>query len=150
MNLPDHRLEALEQSYGELLALCDGLETVADSLPHAVTARVCLTLAAGLEPLVARTHGLEEDALFPLLQASQRPQLGPTLARLRAEQEADCSAAAEVSEALQDLGNSTSALSADAIGYLLRSFFESMRRHVRGEKELIDMVRRNSQDASAR
>ena len=135
-------LAALEQTYGELLALCDGLEAVADSLPHAVAPRVCLTLAAGIEPLVERAHELENSELFPLLEASQTPHLGPTLARLRADQLTDRSAAAEVSEALHDLGTGQSALSPDAMGYLLRSFFERTRRHVQSEKELIAMVLR--------
>ncbi len=144
MIVPPHRLDPLEQTYGELLALCSGLEIVADSLPHATTPRMCLTLAASLEPLVERTHRLEENLLFPLLEASKNPQWGPTLARLRAEHPADLSAAAEVSEALHDLGHGRSALSPDAMGYLLRSFFESMRRHVQSERELIAMVRRDS------
>ena len=149
MTVPHHRLEALEEVYDELLALCDGLETVADSLPHAVTPRLCLTLAAGLEPLVARTQQLEEEALFPLLASSHSRQWGPTLARLRAEHPADHSIAAEVSEALHDLGNGRAALSPDAMGYLLRSFFESMRRHVQGARELIAMVRRDADDPLA-
>jgi len=147
MSEPHHRLEALEQTYGELLALCDGLETVADSLPHAVTPRMCLTLAASLEPMVARTHRLEEETLFPLLEASQGRQWGPTLARLRAEHLADQSATAEVSEALHDLGSGRSALSPDAMGYLLRSFFDSMRRHVQSEQELIAMAWRDPGNA---
>jgi len=146
MIVPHHRLDALEQTYGELLALCDGLETVADSLPHAATARLCLSLAASLEPLVARTHDQEEQSLFPLLEASQRTQWGPTLARLRAEHLADHSAATEVSEALHDLAAGHSTLSPDAMGYLLRSFFESMRRHVQSEQELVAMVRRDAGD----
>lgn len=142
MTLPPHHLDALDQTYGELLALCDGLETVADSLPHATTPRLCLTLATSLEPLVARTHQLEEALLFPLLEASQNPQWGPTLVRLRSEHLADHGAATEVSEALHDLGDGHSPLSPDAMGYLLRSFFETMRRHVQSARELIAMVRR--------
>ncbi|MGV8854225.1 MAG: hemerythrin domain-containing protein [Devosia sp.] len=139
MILPNRPLEALQQSYGELLALCDGLEAVADSLPQ-VSARICLTLAARVEPLVARTQDLEEAALFPLLEASHNPQLGRTLARLRAEHLADHGAATEVSEALHDQATDHAALSPDAMGYLLRSFFESMRRHVHSEQELIAMM----------
>lgn len=140
MTLPTRPIEALEQSYGELLALCDGLEAVADSLPHTVSNRICLALATRVEPLVARTQQLEEVALFPLLEASRTPHLGRTLARLRAEHLADHSAAAEVSEALHNHARAHSTLSPDAMGYLLRSFFESMRRHVHSEQELIAMV----------
>tara|TARA_R110000868_G_scaffold6485_4_gene36713 strand:+ start:1269 stop:1712 length:444 start_codon:yes stop_codon:yes gene_type:complete len=140
MTLPNRHIAALEQSYSELLALCDALETVADNLPHEINARVCRSLADALEPLVARTHQQEEETLFPLLAASQNPQLSRTLARLREEHLADHSTAAEVSEALHDLSAGASKLSPDAVGYLLRSFFESMRRHVLSEQELLAMV----------
>lgn len=132
-------VEALYQSYDELWALCDALEAVADSLPHNVSARICMTLAANLEPLMARSHRLEEETLFPLLEASKTPQLSHTLARLRDEHLTDDSTAAEVSETLHELGTDRSALSPDAIGYLLRSFFESLRRHIQSERELIAM-----------
>jgi len=141
MTLPNRPIKGLEQSYSELLALCDALEAVADSLPHKVNARTCRTLSEALVPLVSQTHQLEEDALFPLLAASQNPQLSRTLARLREEHISDHSVAAEVSEALHDLSEGQSKLSPDAIGYLLRSFFESMRRHVQSERELLGMVR---------
>ena len=141
MTVLNSRVAALEQSYDELLALCDALEAVADGLPYAVNARVCLGLSASLEPLLARTHGLEEAVLFPLLAASQNPQLSQTLERLRQEHLADHSTAAEVGECLHDLGAGRPTVSADAIGYLLRSFFESMRRHVQSERELLAMAR---------
>src|SRR5690554_3834006 len=134
------RIEALEQCHSEVLALCDGLEAVADSLPHNVQKRICLTLAATLEPLIARTQALEEQALFPLLETIQNPQMARTMARLREEHLADHSAASEVSEALQDLGKDRSKLSPDAMGYLLRSFFVTMRRHVQSERDLIAMA----------
>ena len=140
MTLPNRRIEALEQSYGELLALCDALEAVADSLPHTINARTCTKLSDAAEPVIARVHRVEEEALFPLLATSQKPQLSRTLARLREEHLTDHSVAAEVSEALHGLGTGQSKLSADAVGYLLRSFFESMRRHVQGVHELIAMV----------
>lgn len=136
--LPNSRTAPLEQSYQQLLALCDVLETIADSLPHP-DAGLCITTADALEPLVERTHGLEEDVLFPILEASSRPELNQTVARLRREHLTDMATAGEVSDALRAVASSSSPLSPDAVGYLLRSFFDSMRRHVYGEVELIQL-----------
>jgi hypothetical protein len=134
--LPSFRIEALELSYQGLLDLCDLLEVIADGLPDA-DGRLCIGTADALEPLVAATHVLEEEVLFPMLAASNRSELKHTMARLRREHLSDSYTAEEVSEALHSLVAGRPALSPDAIGYLLRSFFEGMRRHVRGELELI-------------
>lgn len=140
MTRPNAQLAALENSYGEMLALCDALETVADSLPHAINPRICRTLAGAIEPLMARIHQLEEDALFPLMAASQTPDLSNALTRLRAQHIADGSAAAEVSEGLHALAAQTPQLSPDATGYLLRSFFEGMRRHIPAAREFLALA----------
>lgn len=136
--VPNSRTGQLEQNYQRLLDLCDVLEAIADSLPHP-DGRLCMATADALEPLVEQTHGLEEYALFPALMASGRPELEQTAARLRREHLYDSDMASEVSEALRDLVSGRSTLSPDAAGYLLRSFFASMRRHVHGELELLQL-----------
>lgn len=135
---PDRRTGPLERSYQQLLDLCDVLEAIADSLPHP-DAGLCITTADALEPLVKLTHGQEEDVLFPILAASSRPELNQTVARLRREHLSDMATAGEVTDALRAVASSSSPLSPDAVGYLLRSFFDSMRRHVYGELELIEL-----------
>ncbi|MCR6670578.1 hemerythrin domain-containing protein [Devosia ginsengisoli] len=134
--VPQSRTEQLEQNYRTLLALCDALEVIADSLPHADT-RLCLSTADALERLVEDTHEFEERALFPVLLASGRLELEQTVVRLRQEHVSDSDTAGEVSEALHALVAGRSPLSPDAVGYLLRAFFDSMRRHVHGEIELL-------------
>ena len=134
--VPHRRTGQLEQNYRSLLDLCDTLEAIADSLPHADT-RLCLIAADTLEPLVEETHELEEYALFPVLVGSGRLELEHTVVRLRHEHMTDSGTAAEVSEALNALVAGRPALSPDALGYLLRAFFDSMRRHVQGERELL-------------
>lgn len=136
--LPNDPVEALELSYRGLLDLCDILETIADTLPQ-VDARLCLSTADTLEPLVAVTHDLEEDALFPMLAASNLAVLTQTMVRLRREHLYDRSSVGEVGEILRAMATGQPGLSPDAIGYLLRSFFEGTRRHVRGELELIQI-----------
>lgn len=136
--LPNSRTGPLERSYQQLLDLCDLLEAIADSLPHP-DAGLCIATADALEPLVELTHVLEEDVFFPILAASGRPELNRTVARLRREHLSDMATAGEVSDALHDVVTSRSTLSPDAVGYLLRSFFDGMRRHVYGELELIQL-----------
>ena len=136
--LPNSRTGALEQNYQRLLDLCDLLEIIADALPHA-DAGLCISTADALEPLVEAAHVLEEEVLFPLLSASRRPELDRTMARLRQEHLSDSCTAEEVSEILHDMAAGRPALSPDAVGYLLRAFFDGMRRHVRGELELMQL-----------
>lgn len=134
--MPNGGIEALEMNYVALLRLCDRLEMIADCLPGADSS-ICLAISDELEQLVDATHALEEEALFPLLVAVNRVELDKTIARLRQEHLSDSSSAEEVSEILRGLAVGRPDLSADAIGYLLRSFFDAMRRHIRGELELI-------------
>ena len=135
---PNSRTGPLEQSYQRLLDLCDVLEAIADSLSHP-DARQCMATADALEPLVGLTHALEEDVLFPILGASSRPELNQTVSRLRREHLSDTGTAGEVTEALREVASGNSALSPDAVGYLLRSLFDSMRRHVYSALELIQL-----------
>lgn len=133
--LPNSGTGPLERSYQQLLDLCDVLEAIADSLPHP-DAGLCITSADALEPLVELTHLLEGDVLFPILAAPSRSEAN-RMARLRREHLSDTAKAGEVSDAPRAVASSSSPLSPDAVGYLLRSFFDSMRRHVYGELELI-------------
>lgn len=136
--MPLGRTQQLEQNYRGLLALCDRLEVIADNLPHPDTG-LCRTTADALEPLVEDTHDLEEAALFPVLLASGRQELEVAVARLRQEHLSDSGNAGEVSEALRAILAGQPILSPDAMGYLLRSFFDSMRRHVHGELALLHL-----------
>ena len=141
--VPHSRMEQFEQNYQRLLDLCDALEVIADSLPHPDT-RLCLATADALEPLVEEIHSLEESALFPVLMASGRPELEQIVVRLRQEHVTDSGTAGEVSEALHALIAGQSPLSPDAVGYLLRAFFDSMRRHVHSETELLRLFLPNA------
>ena len=60
--------------------------------------------------------------------------------RLRQEHAFDSATALEIQDALTALATGTPALSADATGYLLRAFFESLRRHVHAEQDLIILI----------
>ena len=135
----ESRRMALEQNYQSVLDLCDVLEAIADALPHA-DMRLCMNTAELVEPMIEAIQVLEEDILFPILADSQRREIGQTMERLRQEHLSDSSTAQEVSDALRSFSMGSPTLSYDAMGYLLRAFFDGMRRHIRGELELLRML----------
>lgn len=134
------------------LALCDELEAVADSLPRDIDQQRCLTLARAICPTVARAHLLEENILFPALHRrwSNVPGLAETLERLRFEHYEDMCFAEEVHDALLSVGRGEPTPSAAAIGYMLRGFFEAVRRHIAFESELLVPLLRISAEAVSR
>ena len=121
------------------LALCDELEAVADSLPSRVDRQRCLHLARAVCPIVSSSHDAEERLLFATLERlpNRSADLDRTLDRLRYEHFEDVCFAEELHDALLALGRGEERVSAEAVGYMLRGFFESVRRHVAFERELL-------------
>ncbi|MBU1174081.1 MAG: hemerythrin domain-containing protein [Alphaproteobacteria bacterium] len=122
----------------EQRTLCDALEQIADSLPDAIDRKVCLHVARLLPTLIARAHRYEEEVLFAALD---RPGLTPfdphpTLERLKIEHAGDECFAEELSEVLLSYAEGRPTHSAEATGYMLRGFFEALRRHIAIEEEL--------------
>ena len=122
-----------------LLVLCDELEALADSLPSGTDRQRCLHLARAVPPLVASSHAIEEELLFHPLSclAGRVPDMPSTLERLRFEHHSDLCFAEELNDMLLAFGRGDELMTADAVGYMLRAFFESVRRHVAFEKEIL-------------
>jgi len=133
-------LDSLNRCYDALLALCDRLELVADSLPDHVRPGDCAFLAHEVVEVLARTHDEEEQALLPLLSASPRPEVRQMAERLRREHRIDSNAVFEVQAALLELAAGRPHQEPEALGYLLRAFFETVRRHVRAEQDLLVLL----------
>lgn len=129
-------LRWLDEAYRQQLALCDRLENIADSLPARVDHRECIEAAAALGPMIRDQHHREETVFFPWL--SHRPNAGQALAetleRLTREHFEDECFAEELSETLRRLG-SCEPVNSEALGYMLRGFFEGMRRHIAFERD---------------
>lgn len=132
-------LSRLGACHSNQLDLCDDLEAIADSLPANVDRQQCLHVGRTICRVVADAHRLEEAVLFPAME-----RLSPTLAtmpatieRLRFEHFEDMCFAEEVHDALMAMGRGDPGFSADAAGYMLRGFFEGVRRHVAFERELL-------------
>ena len=127
----------VELAHAEMLRLCGLLEEVADSLPASIDRHKCLMIASELEPLVRGIHRLEEEALFPTYRrALERQGKGSnSLERLIAEHVQDECFAGELTEALLLLGHDGTVENPEAMGFMLRGFFEAKRRHVAFESE---------------
>jgi len=124
------------------LVLCEELEAIADSLPTEIDKQKCLQAARTLYPAIKRAHDFEENSVFPLL--SSGPDLTEALAssieRLRYEHWEDESFAEELSDALARKvtdENTARMQNAETIGYMLRGFFEGLRRHIAFENDHI-------------
>lgn len=125
------------QAQEEQLQLCAELESIADSLPARVDAERCMRAAATLAPLIRGVHDYENTVLFPQIeaQAAQTPDLSKTIARLKTEHFEDECFAEELAERLMQLGSGGRGINMEATGYMLRGFFEAMRRHIAFERD---------------
>lgn len=132
-------VEALEEGHARLARLCAELEKVADALPDNVDLSACNVLAEQTRSLVSDICHGEEDRLFPYLlrRFPDMPDLAPALDRLKAEHHADLCYAEEVEESLTAFAAGRPSLSTDAIGYMLRGFFDGQRRHIAAERQLL-------------
>lgn len=126
----------LSEFFAQQLALCDVLEEIADSLPYALNHQRCLRAAQMIGPLLRGAHAAEEVVLFPRILAAHANG-GSVVEQLRLEHLEDECFAEEVQYELQLLGCRQPVLAPDATGYMLRGFFECLRRHVRHEHELM-------------
>lgn len=120
------------------LELCDVLEKIADQLPDQVDPQNCLNVARSIYPTVKKAHAYEENQLFPFLEANYEQYVMPqTLDRLHCEHWEDESFACEVQEALVNFVSAPQWANTEALGYMLRGFFEGLRRHIAFEQELL-------------
>ncbi len=117
-------------------ALCNAIEEVADTLPDDIDPQRCLRLAMSVIPLVHAAHRFEEDILFETLRETngQDAQLDQIFERLHGEHFEDESFAEEVAECLREIAGGTQA-NFEKAGYMMRGFFEGLRRHVAFERD---------------
>lgn len=130
-------LDWLAGAHREQLLLCDALEEIADSLPASVNRQKCIYAAMVLGPLIHGLHRYEEEVLFPHLTARTKGNalLAETLKRLKFEHCEDECFAEELVDTLLKLGSGTPDVNIEAAGYMLRGFFETIRRHIAFERD---------------
>jgi len=130
-----HHIESLKAEYRKQLdrqvELCAKLEAVADSLPNDFNVRECLALTETLTPILAAAHRFEEEQVFPLLKdADHSLEVNEILQRLTFEHMGDETVADELSITLRDYVTGHGKAKAETLAWMLRAFFDSMRRHL--------------------
>ncbi|AWC20918.1 hypothetical protein CO731_00359 [Aminobacter sp. MSH1] len=121
--------------------LCDMLEDIADSLPRHVTPALCRTVATTLKPELDRVCEIEAQFCFPYLTGLAEPHVSSeTLCRMCREHEGDRAAADEIPGTLTKLAHGRKDVNWDATGYMLRSFFVGVRRHVANEQCMLGFI----------
>lgn len=148
----DELAQQFKESQDEQLALCDKLEEIADSLPDNVCRQSCIYTARALMPVVNRAHRLEEDLLFPLFEKSENTVSNTytTLERLRIEHAGDECFVEELVDVLLSYGAGTPSQRAETTGYMLRGFFQGLRRHIAFENEILAPLLNRSETSSAK
>jgi hemerythrin-like domain-containing protein len=131
-------VQKLGTYHDELLSLCDLLESIADSLPKTLDYRKCHTAAQLLLPLISSVYYFEEQEVLPRLAGkSPAPKQLKMIERLKAEHFEDLCYAEELSETLNTIASVQNPASGESLGYMLRGFFELIRRRIAFEREQI-------------
>lgn len=130
----------LFESYDRVTAACDELETIADALPDRVAPGQCERAVRETAAAVRQMHACENDLLMPLLANAHRPELRKIAGDLEQAHLVDGESLIEVDEVLTALALGQPILSTDATGYMLRAFFEGLRRHIGREKDLLALM----------
>lgn len=132
-------LQLMHEEHALHLELCDLLEAIADGLP-ATFDRALATVAIAILPSSLPAHtSFEDDAFFPVLRrrAASNAELCAALECLGAEHDRDSGALIEVTDALKSAVGAGRVENPEMLGYLLRGFFESHRRHIAWEERVV-------------
>ena len=134
---PRAALETMSGYLKSQIALCNELENIADSLPDRVNAQDCLHVARSIYPTVRKAHDFEENELFPMLKSrfESDTQLLEALNRLHFEHWEDESFAEEVADGLKAFVAKRERANPEVLAYMLRGFFEGLRRHIAYEQD---------------
>lgn len=147
-----HPLVQLRHAHAAMLALCDRLEAIADSLPSDVSQFECEAVARAIVPLLESAQRFEEEVVFPY--CVERSQGGCSVVasfdRLRAEHREDMSYGEEIAEALRSIGSKRPVSGAETLGFMLRGFFGPLRRHIAFEADYVCMTAGTDQPDAAK
>ena len=136
----------IEQDHCWQIVLCDALEHIADTLPNNFDPDLLHLTGEALKTVISEHNRMEEQALFPLLAKRVRPdtEFSDMAAQLCSEHETDQALAHELAEQLEIIVTGRARQNAEMLGYMLRSFFVSLRRHISWENQTILPLARNN------
>lgn len=131
--------KVMQQHLAVQLHLCSQLEEIADELPENIDHQRLLVVARSILPTVKKAHEFEETRVFPHIQAEAIgcEGISTSLERLKFEHWEDESFAEELCDGLIKFVTKEADPSPDTLGYMLRGFFEGLRRHIAFEMEHI-------------
>ena len=131
-------LDVLIHEHTSHEVLCDCLERIADGLPDQIDRDLIASVLPTLEHGLAVHMCDEEHGLFPLLESRVRREdnFQAIRAALSREHAADLLYAEDVVEHLETLKAGESS-NPDMLGYMLRGFFDTQRRHLAWENAVL-------------
>ena len=120
-------------------ALCHDLEMIADGLPASIDAQTSLVIAGNIVPIISSAHKFEEEHIYPILLNAVRngATMKVEIDRLKTEHWIDSDLGEEISLALKEYVSNQNPVKAETLSWMLRGFFESMRRHIAFEHAVI-------------
>ncbi len=137
-------LKLIEKEQSHLLSLCDRLEEIADEFPDHSNSDTSKKVAQELRSALPRLHNHIQQILFPMLQKRALPQdsIEEIIAGFTHEHAMDDGYVLGVLEILDELSIDRRILELraanyEAAGYLLRGFFEALRRHLRWQNFIV-------------
>jgi hemerythrin-like domain-containing protein len=136
-------LREIVAGHREQIGLCKTLELIADALPNNIDPVLCKAAAGSIHRVMTKVVQVEQTALADDLAVNGSKRvfdLRATVDRLLRENEEDLCYAEELQETLRELGDGRRTVSTDALGYMLRGFFESRRRHIELEREILSAL----------
>ncbi|MEM9330895.1 MAG: hemerythrin domain-containing protein [Pseudomonadota bacterium] len=130
-------IDQLLQHHQKQLDLCKRLEQLADTLPDNFDKQECLSISWQIYPIVREAHKYEEEVLFPILSGRQSSKSGvdKSIERLKFEHWEDESSAEDISLSLRQMVSEPASANVEKISYMLRGFFEGLRRHIAFETD---------------
>ena len=132
-------LDVIAHEHQWQLRLCDVLEKIADDLPDNVDLMLISVVLPMLRDDLATHVRDEEEGLFPLLRKRARPgdNFEEIAQALSLEHATDEGFAEEIVDQLELLQSGRRPENPDMLGYMLRGFFETQRRHLVWEEAVV-------------
>ncbi|TDQ61730.1 hemerythrin HHE cation binding domain-containing protein [Maritalea mobilis] len=136
-------MDGFDAHQRQMETLCGRLELIADLLPDQADPTLCKFTSDGIVKTLSDAQAFEEKELFPALQALSllETDMKEIFAQLREEHYEDLCFAEEVRDNLRAIIEGHPSQSANATGYMLRGFFEKLRRHMAYERYLVSALR---------
>lgn len=132
-------ISSLQIFHNQQAVLCDRLESLADGLPDQLDTQEALIVARQIMPVICDAHHFEETVLFNIIDNDQATS--QSLERLRFEHWEDEASGGDLADALLSYAQSANSEhqnnSTDKLAYMLRGFFDNLRRHIAFEAEYI-------------